>query len=90
MCRAWAAAAAAAPAVVDAHLSSNEHGKQVQAWLSKHGGVVVGLTAEGRSIDCDPLLQLPVAKLARLHSLSLRFLRVQRPVEAHAAGPGGE
>ena len=49
VCRTWATAAALVPADVDVRLKDCEHRRQLQLWLGKHAGVVVALTAVGKS-----------------------------------------
>lgn len=86
VCRAWAAAAAAATAGVDAQLQSSEHGAQLQDWLRECGAVVVTLRMRPQNSPCVPWRswrpqQLHVAKLMRLRSLHLSFIKLQLPVQ---------
>jgi hypothetical protein len=63
VCRAWAAAAVAVPAVIDVDVTSSERSGQVQQWLAKHGGAVAGLSGagtQGGNVHLSHPLQLPV------------------------------
>jgi hypothetical protein len=81
VCRAWAAAAVAAPAAVNwkPTFSKPQQFKQLRDWLRKHGGAVVAFTAKraDNSWSLSRPLQLPIAKLKQLRILDLENLKVQ-------------
>ena len=84
VCRAWAAAAVAVPAVIDVDFTSSERSGQVQHWLAKHGGAVAGLTGagtQGGDVHLSHPLQLPVQKFTQLRSLTLSYLKVELPLQ---------
>jgi hypothetical protein len=85
VCRAWAAAAAAAPAVLEVRLQDKKHCQQLQDWVGKHAGVLAGLTVDLWREDAfdwvAPLLQLPLPKFLQLHSLHLGSIKVQLAVQ---------
>jgi hypothetical protein len=83
VCRTWAAAAVAAPAILYLSLNSSEHSRQLQDWLFKHGGVVVefwgaAMPSDGftKWLKSHPL-QLPIHKFSQLHIMYLSMLRYE-------------
>jgi hypothetical protein len=92
VCRSWAAAAAAAPAEVNAELDS-ERCEQLQDWLAKHGGVVVGLTTRLSTASLrwrvKDLLALPVQKLTQLRRLELYQLKVYSSAAGSTSSAAG-